>query len=143
MTQPILATVDPVTHALPIQTESRYVSAAQVGAASGVAALDAAGKVIDATGTPVPDAAALTAVANGAVAKVAGTKDRHDFHIVGTSWPPRPATTDSLRFVPWPVGHPELAVPNLQPTTTGSLAGGGGMVIGTDTCILAQFSTAP
>lgn len=138
MTQPILATVDPVTHALPIQTEARYLAAAQLGQPNGVAALNSSGQPLDSTGTAVPTAAALNAVATASIQTIAGTKVRRDFTATVTSggvtrYAPRPATTDPLRF----------AVPGVIPTTDGSTAGGGGLVVGLDTCLLAQFNTAP
>lgn len=138
MTQPILAAVDPVTHALPAQTEARYLAAAQLGQPNGVAALNSSGQPLDSTGTPVPTAAALAAVDTASLKAISGTKVRRDFTATVVSggvarYAPRPATTDPLRF----------AVPGIIPTTDGSTAGGGGMVIGLDTCLLAQFNTAP
>lgn len=115
-----------------------YVQQAQLGQPNGVAALNSAGRPMDSAGVAVPTAADLAAVTAGTLQTISGTKVRRDFTATVTTggvtrYAPRPATTDPLRF----------AVPGVIPTTDGSTAGGGGLVIGLDTCILAQFNTAP
>lgn len=72
---------------------------------------------------------------------VAQTSVRRDYHLVNGEWPPRPTTDDPLRFLPWPKDRPDLAVANKFPTQDGRVTGGGGMVIGKDSAVLAQFQT--
>lgn len=135
---PIYPEVNPATGELTAGTARWYVKQSQLGVANGVAALNSAGKPVDAQGVAVPTATDLATLDAATVKTVSGTKVRRDYTTTVTSggvtrYAPRPATTDPLRF----------AVPGIIPTTDGSTAGGGGMVIGLDTCLLAQFNTAP
>lgn len=121
MTTPIFPQVDPVTGALPAFTEARYVRSNTKGVASGVAALNAQGKVVDTTGVPVTDAAALAAQ----VAQLQAQVDKSPYILDTTPvtgatgvYPARPATPRVVQF----------NNPAVQPSFDGQLTGGGGMV---------------
>lgn len=119
-------TVDATNLAITVPQAARLATDLGKGNANGVAALDATGKVVDSTGTPVVN---QTKTSLG-LANVDNTSDATKLANTPLDWPADPVTG---LYAPRPAtGRPVYFRGSVAPPLDGTTAGGAGAVPGLD-----------